>query len=69
MTPTSALGGVLTGAIDGAVIALLVFAAIYFGGRYRRAIQAVRAARTVRAAPPVREESSATDEYELPRAS
>jgi hypothetical protein len=42
MTPTSAWGGVLTGMIDGAVIALLVFAAIYLVGRFHRPTPAVR---------------------------
>lgn len=36
MTPTSALGGVLTGIVDGCVIALLVLLGVYLSGKWRR---------------------------------
>jgi hypothetical protein len=51
MTPTSLLGGVLTGIIDGAVIMVLVFLGVYLAGKWRRpapAVHPVAEDRTVR---------------------
>lgn len=36
MTPTSALGGILTGLLDGAIIAVIVLFGVYLTGKWRR---------------------------------
>jgi hypothetical protein len=41
VTPTSALGGVLTGLLDGAVIALIVLLGVYLTGKWRRSAPVV----------------------------
>lgn len=41
MTPTSALGGILTGLLDGAVIALVVVLGVYLTGKWRRSAPVV----------------------------
>lgn len=42
MTPTSALGGILTGLLDGGVIALVILLGVYLSGKWRRSEPAVQ---------------------------
>ena len=42
VTPTSALGGVITGILDGLVIAMLVVLGVYLSGKWRRGAAVVR---------------------------
>ena len=42
MTPTSTLGGVLIGLLDGGIIALLVFVGVVLSGKWHRTPATVR---------------------------
>jgi hypothetical protein len=42
MTPTSALGGILTGLLDGGVIALAILLGVYLSGKWQRSETAVQ---------------------------
>jgi hypothetical protein len=41
VTPTSALGGILTGLLDGGVIALVVLLGVFLTGKWRRSAPVV----------------------------